>query len=565
MNASDRRKLTLLKKCLYYGKYEYAMMIVDNLMHLEHTNDDPEILKALSLAFHTMNKNKYCLKCIKRAFELEKSVDNLYQLAYANEVCGNYEDAAIEYEELIKHKDDVNVYYSCINAYKKLDLPTEAIRIAKLCIEKYKNADTYSTLAYIYIGVGMEKEAIETCEEMKKVAPNNAITFNTLGFLYEAIYNDYPTATKYYMKSAKMGMLDAYYNLGVCNKHMENYKESEKYLKRLINLNAKSNMDYNYTLGSVYFAERKLALGYKYYGKRKSKNLPVRFQRCLWDGKDYPEQTLYVRAEQGFGDNLQFIRYIPLAAKKFKKVIYATYDNLIDLFKESFPEEKYPNIEIIASDEIVRFNKFALIMDLPYLLHANFYNIPAKKQYLIADKHKKENMRLNYFNNDKIKIGMIWRAKGLGIRDAVYRTIDAPYYFRNIMDLPNVEYYSFQMGDLFNMLEKYPNMVDLTPEFSTFADTAAAMSNLDIFITVDTALAHLAGGLGIKTYLLLCFAPDWRWFDNDKKTEWYPNVTIIKQHDRRTWDDVSEVLTKTIKKDVEKLNAKLSKKNSEDS
>ena len=203
-------------------------------------------------------------------------------------------------------------------------------------------------------------------------------------------------------------------------------------------------------------------------------------------------------------------------------------------------------------------------MDLPYLLHMNFYNIPAKEQYLISNRHKQENFRLNYFNNNKIKIGLNWRAKGMGLRDAVYRTIDAPYYFKNIMDLDNVEYYSFQMGDIFNMLDKYPKIIDLAPNFNTFADTAAALKNIDILVTVDTALAHLAGALGIKTYLLLCFAPDWRWFENDKKTEWYPNVTIIKQHDRRTWDDVAEVLTKSLKQDVEKMNTGSSVKRTED-
>ena len=159
-------------------------------------------------------------------------------------------------------------------------------------------------------------------------------------------------------------------------------------------------------------------------------------------------------------------------------------------------------------------------------------------------------IKINYFDNDKLKVGLCWKAKGMGLRDAVYRTIDAPYYFKPLFDLPDIQFYSFQMGDIFGMLEKYPQITDLTHEFKDFAATAAALSNLDILITVDTALAHLAGGLGIKTYLLLCHAPDWRWFDNDKKTEWYPSFTIIKQHDRRTWQDVADKLEEYMKKEV---------------
>ena len=111
-----------------------------------------------------------------------------------------------------------------------------------------------------------------------------------------------------------------------------------------------------------------------------------------------------------------------------------------------------------------------------------------------------------------------------------------------MFELEGNKYYSFQMNDIFGMCEKYPQIVDLEEHIQTFDDTASLLKNLDVLITVDTALAHLAGAMGVKTYLLLCKAPDWRWFDNDKKTEWYPSVTIIKQHDRRTWEDVAEEL-----------------------
>ena len=555
MNIVEKNRIDLIKKCLYYGKNEYAMLIINKIIKNEHTKDDPEILKELALIFEALKKHKAALKCIKRAFKKEKSVEHLEIMAAINERCENYEDAAIQFEELLRFKDDENTYLACAGTYRKLDLPTESIRICKECIKKHKTASSYSMLAFEYIGVGMEKEAIETCEELKKVAPNNPVTLNTLGFLEEAMYNNYPEAKKYFHKAAKMGFLEAYYNLGVCNKHTEDFAEAEKYLKRLIKLKANSKMDYNYTLGSVYLAQRKLAKGYKYYLNRKTPELDsYKNRKNYWDGKDYPDKVLYVSSEQGLGDNIQFIRYIPFVAKKFRKVIYGAYDNQVELFRESYPKEDYPNIEIVSHSEVVRYNKFVLLLDLPYLLHMNYYNIPAKEHYLVANKRKTEMFKKNFFNNDKIKIGLNWRAKGMGLRDAVYRTIDAPYYFRNIMALPNVEYYSFQMGDIFHMCEKYPGIKDITPQINDFTDTAAALKNIDILITVDTALAHIAGALGIKTYLLLCFAPDWRWFDNDKKTEWYPSVTIIKQHDRRTWNDVEKILTRKIKNDVKKMN-----------
>jgi len=549
MNSADIRKINLANKCIQFGKYEYAVLLISGLMSEQGNDKNPEILNEVGKLYFKMEIYKKAQQVIQKSFDLEKSVETLELLAEVNDKCENYEDSAIQYEELLKFKDDEKYYLLCASEYNKLGLLEEAVRIYKLYVEKYNNVRAHSELTFAYITMGMEKEAIEACEELKRIAPNHPMAYNTIGFLYEAIYYDYEKAKEYFLKSAKTGYKEAYYNLGVCNKQSENFTDAEKYLKRMMSFDLDMRgIDYQYTLGSIYLAQRKLALGYKYYKNRLVvKEMKDRNKRRLWDGKDYPQETLYVRAEQGFGDNIQFIRYLPVVAKKFKKVIFGTYPNLVELFRKSYPKEEYPNIEILPQDEIVRYHKFTPLLDIPYLLHTNFHNIPSQKNYLKCDDRKREMFKKNFFETDKVKVGLCWRAKGMGIRDAVYRTIDAPYYFRYFFDNKNVEFYSFQMDDIFGMLEKYPQIHDLAPHLNAFDDTAAALMNLDILITVDTALAHLAGALGVKTYLLLCHAPDWRWFDNTEKTEWYPSVTIIKQQDRKTWEDVSEKITKIVK------------------
>ena len=218
--------------------------------------------------------------------------------------------------------------------------------------------------------------------------------------------------------------------------------------------------------------------------------------------------------------------------------------------KRSF--KKYKNIEIIKYGVFKPYHKYLMIMDAQNLLNISYHNIPHQEPYMISDGEKDYEKKIQFFRGEGLKIGLNWRAKGMGFRDAVYRTIDAPYYFQRLFDIEGNKYYSFQMNDIFGMCEKYPQIINLENDIHTFDDTASLLKNLDILITVDTALAHLAGALGVKTYLLLCFAPDWRWFDNDKKTEWYPNVTIIKQKDRRTWQDVSDKLYEYILEDSKK-------------
>ena len=554
MNKLDTKLIQLANKCIKFRKYEYVEMIIKKL--LQNRGNNPEVLREIGILFYKMGNKEAALTLVKRSFILEKSVKTLQLMAELNLECLNYEDAAIEFEELTKHVEEEEIYGKCIMAYQELGLRSEAVRIAKLAVERFNTPSIHTVLFHNYIYFGMGEEARECCKEIERKFPNTPAVYNSKAFLCEAIDNDYDNAKKYFKKAAKLGLIDAYYNLGSCCKNNEDFGNAEIYLKKLISLKPDSNMDYNYTLGSVYMAQRKLRLGYKYYYNRDhAKQVRIQNKNKMWDGKDYPDEILYVSAEQGLGDNMQFVRYLPLAAKKFKKVIYASPANIFELLKNSF--KKYPNIEIVLRGEVMRYNKLALIMDLPYIMKMTFHNIPYIKQYLTSDKEKQKYFNKEFFaGKTGLNIGLCWKANGMGLRDAMYRTIDAPYYFKHLFELSNINYYSLQFGDIFDLREKYPQIIDLTPEIKNFDDTAAALMNLDIMITVDTGVAHLAGALGIKTYLLLCHAPDWRWFDNTSKTEWYPSIRIIRQKDRRTWEDVSQKLYEYVSDDVKKYTRK---------
>ncbi len=544
--------LDLCNKCILCGKAEYAEFVISQI--LETWGKNPDVLSDLAKKYFIMRKKDKAIETVKKSFDIQKSIDTLKLMADMNYEYQNFEDSAIQYEELTKHIKEDYIYRRCITSYTNLELEEEAIRVAKKYMEEMPSAESYATLGHLYIEVGMVQESLDCCKKAEELYPNNANINNLKGFTYEAILNEYEEAKKYYLKAAKQGFKSGYYNLGVCCKQSEDFANAEKYLKKYISLGPDTDVDYNYTLGSVYMAQRKMKLGYKYYEKRLSVQPLIDMnRRKLWDGKDYPDKTLLVYSEQGLGDNIQFVRYIPIAAKKFKKVYFATRENLVTLFQESFPPEEYPNIEVIKEGDSCRYNKFAMILDLPNIMHMTYHNVPAKQAYLRCNERTREMQKINYFQNDDLKIGLCWKAMGMGIRDAVYRTIDAPYYFKPLFDIPDIHFYSFQIGDIFGMLEKYPQITDLSQELTDFSQTAALLKNIDILITVDTALAHLAGALGVKTYLLLCKAPDWRWFDNTKKTEWYPSITIIRQKDRRSWEDVSAQLNEYIKKDAAKF------------
>ena len=105
-----------------------------------------------------------------------------------------------------------------------------------------------------------------------------------------------------------------------------------------------------------------------------------------------------------------------------------------------------------------------------------------------------------------------------------------------IINFEDAEVFSFQVRDSMNGNERYPQMINLAKDFKDFESTAKAMKNMDIIISVDTSVAHLAGALGVKTYLLLPYSNDWRWFDDTKTTPWYNSVEIFKQTDPISWE-----------------------------
>lgn len=546
MNFQQKKLIELAYKCIHFGKYDYVKIVLVKL--LSNNTNNAEILSEISRIYIAMRKYDKAMAYARRAFEIEKSVESLEALANACNINKNYEDSAIMYEELLKYKNDEIIYILCKTAYQNLGLEPEALRILEEGLKVHETSGMLATIVLDYLTVGMDDKAKEHLDTLKEKYPNHAITYNSMGFFYEASLNDYPKAKECFLKAAKKGYIDAYYNLGVCCKHCEDFVNAEKYLKKLHSIKKSTSSDYNYTLGSIYMAQRKMKHGFKYYTNRIIKqNLNYREKKCYWDDKNYPDKVLYVQQEQGFGDNIQFCRFLPIVAQKFKKVYYAVDKSLYDLMKRSF--KKYKNIEIVKYGTFKPYHKFVLIMDIQNLLNISYHNIPQQKPYIISDSEKDYETKIKFFRGEDLKIGLNWRAKGLGFRDAVYRTIDAPYYFKRLFDIPNVKYYSFQFNDIFGMCEKFPQIINLEEDIQTFDDTASMLKNLDILITVDTALAHLAGALGVKTYLLLCHAPDWRWFDNTTKTEWYPNVTIIKQHDRRSWKDVSDKLYEYILKD----------------
>jgi tetratricopeptide (TPR) repeat protein len=311
---------------------------------------------------------------------------------------------------------------------------------------------------------------------------------------------------------------------------LREFDEAEKYYKKMLT-NFPNNVDASVSLGMLYLTQKKFTQGYEYFYKRELPKI-VRDVKNIWKPNDIINDNVTILCEQGIGDQIQFARYLPFL--KSKTITIAMKKSLQRLMKENFP-----SLNIIDYSEINKDEQMIRITDLAFALNIDFDNIPSSKGYLDCQEMNIE--------SDKPKIGLCWEAGSAGIRTLINRTINVKA-FEPIFDLANIQLYSLQYIDTLGGNEKYPQMINLAKDFNDFYDTASAIKSMDAIITVDTSIAHIAGALGKKTYLLLPYTSDWRWFDDTKTTPWYDSIEIFKQKDNISWEKEIMEITKILKK-----------------
>ena len=375
--------------------------------------------------------------------------------------------------------------------------------------------NTYEQAAFFY-------------EKALELEPKDTVGMNNLALMYEEM-NEPEKAKHLYEKSARMEVnYPALYNLGVLERKLKNLSRSKVCLQKALALEP-NNLYANYSLGMTYLMEKDFKNGYKYFLKRPVKN--AQGLKNFWNGTPQKDKTILVFCEYGLGDAIMFSRYFPLSKDYFSKVKVCCSPSLHSLFKSSFED-----IEFLSTPE-TEYDFCVFAMNLPYFLNLDFSEIPSSDGYLKVDEAKVSEYKKKYFNNESKKIGIFYVGGELEKRNAKYRRI-ALKRLSKLFDIPDTKFYSFQKEDVFGELENFLDIVDLGKTFNDFSDTAAALKNLDLFITIDSAPVHLAGAIGVKTLLMLPYYSEWRWFTDESATPWYKTVELIRQTTPCDWQSV---------------------------
>jgi tetratricopeptide (TPR) repeat protein len=263
-----------------------------------------------------------------------------------------------------------------------------------------------------------------------------------------------------------------------------------------------------------------------------------RLSEGLWDGSDLRGKRIFLHAEQGFGDAIQFVRYVPLVTARGGRVILWCQPQLRRLFSRVRGVE-----ELISGDEPTPpFDFQCPLMTLPLRFGTTLQTIPADVPYLAADRDlvRKWQERLSRFPH-KLKVGIAWTGSSGNSKNRE-RSIDLDL-LAPLLRTQAVAFFSLQKDmpqESVDAFCRQSNLVDWTAEFVDFADTAALMAALDLVITIDTSVAHLAGALGKPVWVLLSYGGDWRYLLDREDSPWYPTMRFFRQRERGKWQGVVE-------------------------
>jgi len=273
---------------------------------------------------------------------------------------------------------------------------------------------------------------------------------------------------------------------------------------------------------------------------RLAESPPRDFDRPLWTGGPLTGRTILLHAEQGLGDTLQFVRYLPMVAARGARIVLECQPPLRRLLASNFPDAAV----VALGDPLPAFDVHLPLLSLPALFGTTLDTVPASIPYLHALAVPGDAGQLAP-RPGTLGIGLVWGGDPAHRNDR-QRSLDIEA-LRALLAIPNVTFFSLQKGERARVLDGLApefGVVDAAASVTDFADTAALMMQLDGIVTVDTSVAHLAGALGRPVCIMLPFAPDWRWLLARRDSPWYPTATLFRQEAPGDWTTVIGHITK---------------------
>ncbi len=410
-----------------------------------------------------------------------------------------------------------------------------------LAIEHYGQAITLGLETpdlYNNFGVALRSQkrqygAIACYHRAIKLNPDNAGAYSNLGNAYRDL-GKYDKAVKAHRKSVKLakGTPESVYNLGLAIRDQGKVEESLTCFNKVL----KAKPDHGECQWDKAISHLQIGdyvEGFKLYESRwlLSRTPKRPMEAPLWEGGDLEGKTLVLYQEQGFGDMLQFVRFAPLVKEQFGgTVILECQPPLLRLFESVEGIDKV----IPVGSPLPKHDFATPLLSLPRIFGTTLETLPNEVPYIRAP--QPHTLTLNTPPEQKLRVGIVWAGK------MTPRDRSCPYSnLIDLLEIPGVYFYSLQRDERTGDIEKFATNAlspNLGERMTDFADTATMMEQLDLIITIDSAVAHLAGGLGRPVWALLLYSSDWRWLVDREDSPWYPTMRLFRQQAPNDWESV---------------------------
>lgn len=407
------------------------------------------------------------------------------------------------------------------------------------------NAD--STIALNELAVTLSEqgkyEESEACfRRALQIDPNDAASHCNLGHLFliqrrfaeSIVCLQQALALRGDFCDAWNNLAGATQGLGLTTNDALALQDAEGYYRRALEIKPDA-ADVHVNLGMLCLMQGRYQEGWREYGWRlKAKARPRSFSQPLWCGESLVGKTILLHVEQGLGDTIQFVRFIPCVRQRGARVLLLCQSALKSLLTGCV------GIDVILdeNDRLPWFDVHAPLLSLGEILGVTLDHMPGQVPYLFPNPDRVAYWKREFAPFDRLRIGIVWQGNPTHSGDR-WRSLMLKQ-FESLWAAPHVQLFSLQSGFGTEQLSQLRNKDAIVNLDLPLAEKAAAIANLDLVVSCDSAIAHLAGALGQKVWVAIPKIPDWRWMTTGERTHWYPAMHLYRQTVPTDWNPVME-------------------------
>jgi len=519
-----------------HGKLDEALFFYEAVLKADPKNFDA--LHLLGVIAHQRQDHPAAITLLDRAIQHNpRSALAHLNRGNAMKEMGDLQRAIADYEQAIAIQPGyAEAYFNLGIALQEFQQPDRAL----VCYREAVGLKPDFAEAYFALGTALQEHgqidaAIVSLQEATRLRPGFVEAFCNLGNLFKEI-GRLDDAVAVYAEAIRLqpdfGV--AYCNRGNVQKEKHQFQLAIDCYGQATKLNPDfAEAHWNRSLVHLLIGDFEAAwplFEWRWKAKKNNISLPD-FKRPLWLGEQaLTGKTILICWEQGFGDTIQFCRYVPLVQALGAKVLLVVPPSLVPLLKTLHGVD-----QVLGPDEPVSdFDYFCPLMSLPLAFHTTLSTIPDPSAYLHTDEERMQFWAAKFPQVDKKRVGIVWRGRGTNKRASLPLTELIEYLPKHL------DYVCMQkdVTDTERDILAEQNMYCFDQEIVDFSDTAALCGLMDVVISIDTSAAHLAGAMGKPTWVLLPHLPDWRWLLDRSDSPWYPSMLLYRQEQIGVWDPV---------------------------